>query len=128
MSQAKQQRKKSRKKQKRQLALALTGALTGLTPLIARADCGVSGTISSNTNEIGWSSGNCTIAPNVTVSNYSTATALLATGSSLGTLANSGALLGFRYGMLNNGTIGNVINNIGGRITGLSVSAIGLLG
>ena len=87
-------------------------------PLVAKADCGVNGTISSNTTEIGWSSGNCTIANNVVISNFNTATALLATGSSLGTLTNNGTIAGITYGLVNSGTIGLLNNNSGGQMVG----------
>jgi hypothetical protein len=96
----------------RAIVAALAGALAGLVPLVAKADCGINGTISANTTEIGWSSGNCTIATNVVISNFNTATALLATGSSLGTLTNNGTIAGITYGLVNAGTI-SVLNNSG---------------
>jgi len=102
----------------RAIAAAFAGALTGVAPLVAKADCGINGTISANTTEIGWSSGNCTIATNVVLSNFNTATALLATGSSLGTLTNNGTIAGITYGMVNSGTIGVLNNNSGGQILG----------
>ncbi|BAK75714.1 outer membrane autotransporter [Pseudogulbenkiania sp. NH8B] len=102
----------------RAIAAAIAGALTGLAPLVAKADCGVNGTISANTTEIGWSSGNCTIAPGVVLSNFNTATALLATGSSLGTLTNNGTIAGITYGVVNSGTISVLNNNSGGQLVG----------
>ncbi|MFC5431665.1 autotransporter domain-containing protein [Paraburkholderia denitrificans] len=102
----------------RAIAAALAGALAGVVPLVAKADCGVNGTISSNTTEIGWSSGNCTIATNVVISNFNTATALLATGSSLGTLTNNGTIAGITYGLVNSGTISVLNNNSGGQMIG----------
>ena len=102
----------------RALVAALAGALTGVAPLVAKADCGINGTISANQTEIGWSSGNCTIAPNVVLSNFGTSTALLATGSSLGTLTNSGTIAGITYGMVNAGTISVLTNNSAGNFVG----------
>lgn len=110
--------RKSVEPRKRAIAAALAGALAGMAPLVAKADCGINGTISANTTEIGWSSGNCTIAPNVVLSNFNTATALLATGSSLGTLTNSGTIAGITYGMVSAGTISVLNNNSVGQFVG----------
>ncbi|MGN6230226.1 MAG: autotransporter outer membrane beta-barrel domain-containing protein [Trinickia sp.] len=102
----------------RAIAAALAGALASIAPLVAKADCGINGTISSNTTEVGWSSGNCTINPNIVLSNFNTATAFLSTGSSLGTLTNSGTIAGITYGMVNAGTISVLTNNNVGNFVG----------
>jgi outer membrane autotransporter protein len=117
-------RSPTRQPKKRAIAAALTGVLAGATPLVAKANCGLNGTISSNSPEIGWSSGNCTINPNVTLANFQTATALLAVGVGLGTLTNNGTIAGSRYGFLNAATIGTVINN--GTIVADRTNAVGL--
>src|ERR1700754_141394 len=114
----------TRQPKKRAVAAALTGVIAGAAPLVAKANCGVTGTISNNSPEIGWSSGDCTIAPNVTLSNFATSTALLAVGTGLGTLTNNGTIAGTRYGFLNAATIATVINN--GRILARTVSAVAL--
>lgn len=111
----------TRPPKKRALVIAITGVLAGATPLIAKANCQISGTITSNTPEIEWASGNCTVASNVVISNNETATALLAVGTGLGTLTNNGTIAGTRYGFLNAASVGTLINN--GRISALTVSA-----
>ena len=108
----------------RAIVAAFAGALAGVAPLAAKANCGLNGTISSSSPEIGWSSGDCTINPNVVLSNFETSTALLAVGVGLGTLTNNGTIAGTRYGFLNAATIGTVINN--GSILSRSVSAAAL--
>ena len=92
------------------LTLALTAALASMTPLAAQANCPPnSGTISSNTTAVTWSTGNCSITSSGNISNGATSTALEVNGS-VGTLTNSGIIHGGDNGIANSGTIA-VFNN-----------------
>jgi len=115
------------------LTLALTAALASMTPLAAQANCPPnSGTISSNTTAVTWSTGNCSITSSGNISNGATSTALEVNGS-VGTLTNSGIIHGGDNGIANSGTIA-VFNNqtnatiMGGFTNGLfNIGKIGVL-
>lgn len=113
---------------KRQIALATAGAIVSvLSASSAQADCVSGGTVAASTNgNVNWSSGNCAINTSIVVSDFFQQTALISS-SSVGTLTNSGTLSGFRYGVLVSGTVGAIVNNATGLITGESVSGVGLL-
>jgi outer membrane autotransporter protein len=108
--------------QQRGMVLAVASAIVGLASASAQADCVSGGTIASNSVGINWVSGNCTVNTGVILANRGQLTAL-SSSSSVGTLTNSGKLLGAEYGLMNNGTIGLVDNRPGGTIAGASSGA-----
>ena len=98
-----------------------------MAPFGAQADCVSGGTVASSTNgNINWSSGDCTINTNARFP-ISSSRRRSSPRSSVGTLSNSGTLTGFRFGLLNSGTIASILNNSPGLISGESVSGAGLV-
>ncbi len=79
------------------LALVLAGGFAGVTPGAAWADCPGS-PISSSSDSISWSSGDCSIASSGKISGNQ---AVAASGT-LGSLSNSGTISGYEAGIWNN--------------------------
>ena len=98
------------------LAVALA-AVFSATAALAGPVCSptVTGSI---TNPVLWSMGDCTVTGTI---NVSSGTALASTGTTNGTLSNSGTISGAYFGISNTGTIGN-LSNSGVVSTGVAVS------
>ncbi|MGV2293648.1 hypothetical protein AAHK20_33425, partial [Trinickia sp. YCB016] len=97
------------------LSLAVTAALAAMTPHAAKSQTVISGNVNSTQ---WWTSGNFTVNKGALIS--TSATAVAAIGSSLGTLTNNGTLNGVNT-VQTSGNIAALINN--GTITATIVSA-----
>ena len=103
------------------LSMSITAALAALAPTTAMAGPVSGPTVisSSTTNQVGWTNSDLTVNSGVSISS---GTAVVATGSSLGTLLNNGSISGSSVGIYNSNSssITALTNNSGGSISGNS--------
>ncbi|WP_248768352.1 autotransporter domain-containing protein [Pseudomonas sp. MWU12-2345] len=99
------------------LSMSITAALAALAPTMAMASAALGPTVisSNTTNQFSWTNSDLTVNNGVSISS---GTAVSATGSSLGTLSNSGVISGNNRGIYNTGSINTLTNNVGGTLSG----------